>query len=242
MKIEIKKTIDIKNINQWFNVAPPEGGEKQWVEGRSAMEMARLALSRRFPELICQVLKECEIKDDYFLCEPEALTPFEKGMGNSGPRHHDLLMIGKDTIIGIEAKVSEPFDKKIKDKRFGASDNMCRRLDSCIDYLYKNKPDNVEDLYYQLFSATVGSIIEAKKHEKKNVVSLFIVFDGDVLKEPQYEDKVKENEKAFKAFCQSFGLDETGGKIPNIPKAIDVNCWIKKIKIHIDNYSFSQNK
>ena len=242
MKIIIQKKVEIQTLDQWFNVAPPEGGSKQWKVGRSALEMARFALSKEFPTMIDKVLKECGLKDRSFICEPEALTSFEQGMGTGGPRHHDLLMIGNNTVIGIEAKVSEPFDKRIEDKRKGATDNMKQRLNSCLDYLYKRRPDNAEKMYYQLFSATIGSIIAAKTLKDKdiqNVISLFVIFVDNVDKEEGYDDHVKDNNDAFKVFCESFGLDENGGKLPEIPKAPGINCWIKKVIVHIGDYSVS---
>ena len=233
MKINIEKSVKIENLVQWFEVAQPKGGNVHWKPGRSAMEMARFALSNEFAKVISKVLKECGLKDCNFKCEPEKQTTFEKGMGTGGPRNHDLLMLGDDILIGIEAKVSESFDEKIKDKRKNATENMHLRLNSCLDYLYETRPQNAEDLYYQLFSSTVGSIIEAKRQKKNNVISLFVVFVGDVDKEDKYETNVNNNDIAFNEFCQTFGLGENGGKLPKIPGAPDVNCWIKKIKINI---------
>ena len=234
MKISITKKVEIDSPTQWFHVAPPEGGTKQWKVGRSAFEMARFALSKEFPEIIKEVLSECGLSETGFTCEPEKTTSFEKSMGTGGPRHHDLLMIGDgDTIIGIEAKVSESFDKRIEEKRKGAKENMNLRLNSCLDYLYETRPKNAERLYYQLLSATIGSIIEAKNLNKHNVISLIIVFEGEVDKEKDYDQHVKDNEDAFKDFCSTFNLDEKGGKLPDIPKAPGINCWIKKIKVNI---------
>ena len=238
MKISINKTVEIKDLDQWFHVAPPEGRLKQWKVGRSAMEMARFALSNEFPKVIAKLLEECGLKESAFSCEPEALTNFENNMGKSGPRHHDLLMVGKDTIIGIEAKVSESFDKTINEKRKGATENMNIRLNSCIEFLYENEPEAVEELYYQLLSATIGSVIEAQRQMKKNVISLFIVFTGNIDAEKDYEKHIKDNDDAFRVFCSTFKLSEKGGKIPSIPKAPDINCWINKIEINIGNYSY----
>lgn len=238
MKIEITKKVGISSLEQWFNAAPPKGEAMQWKPGRSALELARFALSNRFPEFIEGILTEYGIKENTFVCEPEAETPFEKGMGTSGPRNHDLLMLGKKTVIGIEAKVSETFDKQIKDKRIGASDNMMTRLDKCLDFIYEERPANAEDLYYQLFSATVGTVIEAKKHNYKNAVALFIVFVGDVAKEPKYAEHIKTNNDAFTAFCKTFGLEEKGGRLPELPGAPGVNVWIRKCEVNIGDYQF----
>lgn len=238
MKITISKTVKITSPEQWFNCAPPKGGAIQWKPGRSAQEMARFALSTQFPILIENILAEYGIKDSAFTCEPEAETPFENGMGTSGPRNHDLLMLGNDTAIGVEAKVSESFDKQIKEKRIGASKNMHTRLDSCLDFMYSSRPDNAEELYYQLFSATIGTIIEAKKNHFKNAIALFVVFVGNVAKEPNYADHLSINKKAFADFCASFGLDEKGGRLPEVPGAKGIKVWIKKVEVNIENFKF----
>ena len=207
------------------------------------MEMARFALSERFPSFISDITKSIGCKDSHFDCEPEALTPFNKEMGKSGPRHHDLLLVGKDLVIGIEAKVSEPFDLRIGDKRKKAendhNDNMLLRLDSCLEFLYgKDIPQNTDGLYYQLFSATVGTIIAAQKKGIKKALVLIITFTGNVEKEKNYYSNVNENENAFKAFCNSLGLGEEGGKIPIIPGSNQTECWIKSVKVDIGEYAF----
>lgn len=240
MRITIEKNLQISTVDQWFQVAPPKGESSQWRPGRSAMEMARFALSDKFPTFIANIIRDIGDQEDYFTCEPEAKTSFSKGMGTSGPRNHDLLMIGSSMVIGLEAKVSEPFDKQIKAKRIGATDNMKCRLNACLDYLYgeNNHPGNAEDLYYQLFSATIGTILEAERNKKKKALVLFITFNGDVDKEPQYADHIQANDEAFKSFCTSLGLSEKGGKLSSIPgaKDKDLECWIKGVKVTIGDY------
>ena len=200
------------------------------------MEMARLALSTRFEGIINGILEEVNGRDNTFICEPEALTYFANGMGSSGPRHHDLLMVGEETVIGIEAKVSESFDKRIKEKREKAGQNMNTRLDSCLHFMYgENLPDNAENLYYQLFSATIGTILEAQRKGKKRAIALFLTFVGNVCKEKDYEDKVSEKKLAFKEFCSTLGLDENGGKISDVPgiENEEIESWILNVEITI---------
>jgi len=239
MKVSISKKVNITSVNQWFNVAPPEGGVSQWRPGRSAMEMARFALSDGFPVFISEELKRCGIRESYLECEPEALTPFPSEMGINGPRHHDLLMLGKNVVVGIEAKVSESFDKRIGDKKKGATDNMKTRLKTSLEYIYgDNVPEHSDELFYQLFSATIGTLEEAKKRDKKKAVILFVTFVGDVSKEKDYDNNVRTNNEAFKSFCQTLGLDEKGGKLSSVPGAEGIECWIRKIDVNVGSYSF----
>ena len=232
----------ITSVEEWFNAAPPKGEKTQWKVGRSAMEMARFAVSDDFSKFISTVSKWAKIDDTNYDCEPEAKTTFNKGMGSGGPRNHDLLMVGDSSVIGIEAKVSESFDKQISEKRIGATDNMHTRLDSCLSFLYGEKlPNNAEQMYYQLFSATIGTIIEAQRRGKKKAVVLFLTFTGNVSKESDYNDKVAINEKAFMAFCNSLGLGEEGGKLNFIPGLGDnqIDCFVKSVKVEIAyNYGY----
>lgn len=233
MKIEIEKTLKIKSLGDWFNYAPPKGEEKQWEKGRSALEMASFALSDKFCPEIEKVLKDCGMKcKQNFVCEPEAETYFPSDrFGIRGPRNHDLLMHSDDLVIGIEAKFSETFDKEISDRMEGASDNLKKRIRAFSNMLYGDKePENFKELRYQLFSATVGTIIEAQQRSIKNCIMLVVVFVGKGVKEDKnYQNKVVTNDKDYIEFCRSLGIPDVGGKIV----VENINCWIKKIKVTI---------
>ena len=160
MKIIIEKNeTKITTIDEWFNLAPPMGRKKQWKMGRSAMEMARFALSDSFPLFISNVLHGLGLEESVFYCEPEVVTSFGNGFGKGGGRNHDFRMTGKETLICIEAKVSEPFDKQVKDVNN-------ERLNKLKSFLYGDRNVNVDNLYYQLFTGTVGSIKEAERINK----------------------------------------------------------------------------
>ena len=40
----------IHSVEEWLSVAPPAGGERQWREGRSAMELACRWMGGRVPD------------------------------------------------------------------------------------------------------------------------------------------------------------------------------------------------
>lgn len=231
MSITIKKTVKITNLGDWFKYASPKGEEKQWKKGRSALEMASFALSDDFEAQIRNVLSDCGINGNVNLtCEPEAETRFpSKVYGTGGPRNHDLLITSENIVVGVEAKVSEPFDKKISERKKNASNNLLKRIEGFADLLYgERRPDNFDDLRYQLFSATVGTIIEANNRNVDNAIMLVIVFEGNgVDKEKDYKKNVEQNDDDYKKFCQSLGLSENGGVI----NVSGTKCWIKKIKV-----------
>ena len=107
MKVEIKKTVSIKNADNWKDYAPPKDAKTQWKDGRSAKELARFVTSEEFIPFLRAFLKDLGIKNQDFEAEPEAETYFpEKEFGKSGPRNHDLLMndAGLDTV-SVSARI-----------------------------------------------------------------------------------------------------------------------------------------
>lgn len=235
MKITIRKEEEINSLERWKELAGPKSKVKHWKRGRSAFEFARYALSDNFTEFIENLLSNYNITEDSFICEPEALTSFEKGMGKVGPRNHDLLMLGKNTVIGIEAKVSESYDKTIKAKRESGGENMKTRVNACLDFMHKERPANEEKLYYQLYSATIGTVLEAKKRGLSNALVLFVVFVGNVAKGRNYDKQIKTNNDAFIEFCKTLNVAEDGGYLSEIPGAPSIKVRIKKVEVNIND-------
>ena len=236
-----KKNNKIKTIQEWKEYAGPKGKEKQWVKGRSAWTMADFAINHneKFNDMINQILKECDIEIQNFKCEPEATAGLGKGMKRGGARNHDLLMVGnKNCVIGIEAKVSETFDHKFIDvyKRQGG-DNSTRAF-ALKEFLAPKK--NVDEIGYQLFTATRGTIISAKKIGYEKSILLIIVFVGDITlnkgETPEkYENIIKKNDEDFSKYLETIESSDKG----MIQREVDgktMRCWVKKIKICIPEY------
>jgi len=239
MTISIEKNgHQITSTKEWFEFAPPKGKEKQWKEGRSALEMANFSLSNSFPILITKVLNETKLSpsETGFICEPEANSSFGKGFGKGEPRNHDLLMIGKNTLIGIEAKVSESFDVRIREKRKQVKSEQ--RINKFLDFVYGDKkPNNVENLYYQLFSAVLGSIKEAERRNISNVIVLVLVFKDPRITNTAELNSIKNNNTAYDDFIKSLyvNMEEPF----HFPEAQSINCWVKKVEVEIGvKYSF----
>lgn len=243
MKTEFfKKNNKIKTFEEWKEYAGPKRQDKQWVKGRSAWTMADFAINHneKFNDIINQILKECDIEIQDFNCEPEATAGLGNGMKRGAPRSHDLLMVGnKNCVIGIEAKVSETFDDKFIDvyKRQGG-DNSTRAF-ALKKFLAPEK--NIDEIGYQLFTATRGSIITAKKNEYENSIMLIIVFVGDIAlnkgETPEkYEKIIKKNDEDFSKYLEAIESSNKG----MIQREVDgktIRCWVKKIKISIPNYT-----
>lgn len=235
MDIIFKKDNNIITESNWEASWQPKD-KKQWKDGRSSKELAKFAYSNSFKLLISHILKVCDIEDQNFLCEPEAKNSLGVGF-NKGCRNHDLLMVGdKDCVIGVEAKVDEPFDPDWidvlnKQKKKYDDDETKTRAYKLRKYLANNK--NVDDIGYQLFTATRGTIASAIKNKRKKCVVLIIVFDGNIEPGPNHNDKVDKNNKDFQKFCKIVGADDKPLHLD------DVDCWIKKVTVTIaTTYSF----
>lgn len=240
MKIKVeKKSRQINTVDDWKRYAPPMEVNKQWKKGRSAFCLASFVLSDKFGAKIQELIESLGLScPAEFVCEPEAQTSFPvESMGERGPRNHDLLMVSDDLLIGIEAKVSESFADTIKDwKEKGRQNkdggkNRTKRLEGFCDILYgNNRPDNLNELRYQLFAATVGTILEAKERGIKKCMMLVLVFEGNVARESDYDNNVKKNDEDFGNFCNSLNLPNDGGKITRG----ELQCWVKKITVSVD--------
>jgi hypothetical protein len=252
MKLTIKKTKEIFDITTWFKFAEPEGGESQWEEGRSAMEFARYMTSsnKKMPSEIKRYLQSIGMKDNEFECYPEEVTSYKNcNLGQGSGRHHDGLLVSKNYLVGIEAKVSEPFDHPISHKLKNRKDssNMHKRIYGSLKILNPDFDDktmnSVGDLMYQLISGAVGTIIESRRKDITKAAFLIIEFKGCVKKEKNYQSLVDNNEEAYNKFLKFLHLENKSDK----ERFIDVDdgkirLWINMIKINIktDGYKYSE--
>ena len=252
MKLEIKKYNAIKDLGTWFKYAEPEGGESQWAEGRSAMEFARYMISsnKNLPKEISSYLGSIGFKNENYTCYPEEVTSFDNfDLGKGSGRHHDGLLVSKSYLVGIEAKVSEPFDYPVFKKLDNKGANMRKRIFNSLKILKSGFKDetlkSVESLMYQLISGSVGTIIESYKRNIYNSAFLIIEFDGEVQKEKSYLENVKNNQKAYDEFLRFLNLTDKDNKnryIDVIIKDRKIRIWINKIRITIKKggYEYSQ--
>lgn len=234
MKISFKKREEpIENLTKWENLGGPKS-KKHWKDGRSSYEMAAFSIERKdqLVNLVKNLLQEFELYEQDFVCEPEAKTGLGKGMGKGGSRNHDLLMVGKDVVIGVEAKVSEKFDNDTiseKIKKQTKDDAMNTRAQKLIDFLASGE-ENCQ-IGYQLFSATRGTMSAAAKIGYKKCIQLVLIFEGNVKKENDYLNKCKKNDEDFKEFLKI--TKAANGDIKRTIEGQEVTCLIKKVKVQV---------
>jgi len=203
----------IKNEMDWFNIAPPEKGAEHWKDGRSAKELAKYFTAEggtRIPTAIKELLETYGVKDEQFICYPEHETKFDDFKGNG--RKHDLLMVHKDIIIGIEAKAGEELGRTIQNEierannaaqlRSSGKTNLPDRIKGLAKSIFDD--DNllqIHNLRYQLLHATAGTLCEARERGVSRAVLLILNFKPYV-KTNVRKVYFKENEMAIENYIK----------------------------------------
>lgn len=229
-----KEGMAIDSLEAWKKLGKTKKDD-QWKEGRSARLMAELAIERKpeFAKRVSDLLAECGIAEQDFVCEPEAKTCLGEEMYPRGPRNHDLLMLGKDCVIGIEAKVSEPFGKEIGKQQKSTKGNISKRAELLRKFLMPDKTqDEVSGIGYQLFTATRGTMCAALEHGVEKCIMLVITFKGNVEKEDDYDTLCAKNAEDFDDFLKATGADGNGRIAREIGNKA-VSCWIKHIDVTV---------
>lgn len=225
-----KKGNQINSVDDWYNYAPPMDKDKHWKDGRSAKELANYIIGGEgyLPQELDDILeKDIKCQQDIILeGEPEAITGLKsRGQG----RTHDLLLVKEnEVVVGIEAKVDESFGETIceiiKDPK--TSEGKCERL----KYLYKCIYDseiNDKNLKYQLLTATVGTLKEAKKAKAKKAVLVIITFKSGLG--DKY--KMEENKTDLDYFMRTISKYKQSGGFYILPGFEDIEFYIKDLDV-----------
>jgi hypothetical protein len=199
----------INSVDQWLQIAPPAKGEKHWQDGRSAKELAKAWFRNGIadiPEELNLILDShntiCNFQMDFGIPEHETKLDGFKG----GYRNHDLIISGTSaggrTIIGVEAKVDEPFGDiaslyAAKSMQAKASSKVSERVQQLSKALFDTL--DTSELRYQLIHSIAGTLIEASR--QKAVQAVFIVHEF-LPSGGQYSRKAKQNEVDLQRFVQ----------------------------------------
>jgi hypothetical protein len=181
-------TLSIRSIDDWYKLAPPKGGDRQWKDGRSAKELARAwcaAGEPCAPTVIGQLLSPLLSTEQLAACDgwPEHQIPIDDLPGE--PPNIDLALVGDGhhgrTAVCIEAKADEPFDDDVlsllnaavvkiaRDERTGAVERLQRLAERILPRWETGLP-HLADLRYQLLTATAAVLALARAHRAKIAV------------------------------------------------------------------------
>jgi hypothetical protein len=198
MTILILKDRTGQIINDWTAWTPPKQLH-HWKAGRSAMELARCWFKSGTPQ--CPPELEALLATNTYTTNlefdegyPEFVTALpERGEG----RNHDLMLKAHTPtasgVVGIEAKVDEPFGKKIGEywQEAKASTKPTRvpeRIQALLEIVFgaQAQPDVQPwcDLRYQLLTAVAGTLLQAANEQVP--LAIFVVHEfPTVLAKPQ---------------------------------------------------------
>lgn len=176
-----KDGIQLADLELWRVHGGPKR-DSQWVDGRSAKELARAWLSSAVSGLLPPEVEATLASHPAFgpmlewRAEPEVKLPFDNFRGE--PRNTDLLIHARDQhgafIIAIEGKADEPFGETVGDALSAALERQLstsgrsmgiKRIEQLASALFKHQREGeaaLGELRYQLLTATAGALCAAR--------------------------------------------------------------------------------
>lgn len=189
---------EIVDCDSWYLHAPPEGGSKQWRDGYSAKEQAKAwcrSGSVAVPEEVWSAMSDFVVGGaDEIYARPEHVTRLDRF---SRARQHDLFACVRRNgetvlVVGVEAKACETFDGIVADRATAVPPSKkrarCNLLSRALfgrEVLDEETGAVLDERLsrhgYQLWTAAVGTIIEAQQRGVDQVLVLVQQFvPGDV--------------------------------------------------------------
>ncbi len=249
-----KNGSEIHSVEDWLQFAPPKEGLRQWKDGRSAKELAKIWFPKpgtpQIPAGLTTLLNSIPDLSDTKIIEgiPEHKIPLDNFRGET--RNADLVLVGTNgdtnVSINIEAMADESFDQTLYQKLRSVRNPKSKipaRIDLLCDSLFGQTPESNPDLLnlrYQLLTGCAGTLIEASKVGAGVAVFVIHVFISDAVK----RKKVQSNDNDYLHFMKYLtdgAIDKTdddaligpllvpGG--PFIPS--DTALYVGKIKTEV---------
>lgn len=199
----VKAGQPIRTLDEWKRLAPPKS-PGQWVDGRSAKEVARAWLEGDGVKLPKEVQLALAAHPMFgpvvtWEAEPEARLPFDNFPGET--RNSDLAVFPQDAfgpyVLAVEAKADEPFGETVGTTLANALEsrienprsNGIARIESLVSRLLR--PHNgcaakATDLRYQLLTACAGAVEEARRRVMARAVLLVHEFVTDATSDANH--------------------------------------------------------
>jgi hypothetical protein len=180
--------VEIDSEDSWLLHAPPEKGEDQWKDGYSAKEQAKAWLRPGRPEVPDEwwaAIADLAGEVDEIHGRPEHQTALDRF---ARKRQHDLFAClrrsGEMTAaVGVEAKACEDFDGLVGDRATAEAPSNKRARCNLLAGAVFGRPVFDEDTGaildaklaghgYQLWTAAVGTLIEAQARDLADAILL----------------------------------------------------------------------
>lgn len=177
---DFEKKQVITDVETWLKLCPPQNKDKQWVDYRSAKEMAKFwdneDNQKAFSDFFTKSNNQIKFENGI----PEMAMKFD---GYKSPRKTDLAIFGKmgskDTLISIEGKADEPYGENLFKDEFiqsimtKAITPKSSKINRCIELFQSyNCVAEFLNIRYQLLHWLAGSI---KMAESKNIDTIFLI-------------------------------------------------------------------
>lgn len=196
---------EIVDLASWLAHAPPEKGTAQWRDGYSAKEQAKSWLRSGAPAVPTELLEALAGlglgEFDEVFGRPEHVTRLDDyGRG----RQHDLFGCARHEgatrfVIGVEAKACEGFDGTVADRGADGPPSKKRARCNLLAAALFGRPvldehtgtvldEDLGSHGYQLWTAAVGTIIEAQRRNVEDAVLLVQQFLPRNLTEAREHD------------------------------------------------------
>ncbi len=208
----------IRSMEDWLRIAPPKGKDAQWVDGRSAKELARAWFPEPgdpvVPGELSEMLASCDDIGDVEFHEgwPECPVALDDFPGET--RNADLLLTGLcnfgPVIVSVEAKADEELGPTLAKQLSSAKSDASRipeRVENLCHGLFGRPYDadpKLDDLRYQLLTGSAGALIEALNHQAVAAVFCIHEFIGAATDDL----KLRRNEGDIGAFIEHLSSGE----------------------------------
>jgi hypothetical protein len=178
----------LETLADWRNHSGPVSG-RDWAEGRSGRELARAWIEGDAATQVTSLLTSAPALGGLVL--DRGIVGKETGFDDTGggPRHHDLLVIGRapsgTVVIGVEGKADEPFDEPLdgwvmRAESRGERSRAPERLDRLTTAFFGTTLDEdplLAPLRYELLSALAGTLADARDQDAARAVLLVHEFE-----------------------------------------------------------------
>ena len=222
MKLRIKKDgNEIATVDDWFRFAPPKKGLRQWVDGRSAKELAKIFLECGGPavppEIRALLSSHRELgRVDLSVALPERKIALDQFPGET--RNADLAAVGKGSVgkvaVTIEAKADEQFGHTIAETLATASlrSNIPKRITALAEAVLGQAGPEINNLRYQVLHGTAASLIFAGEQGAAAAVFIVLEFRGPSC----LKKNLERNNRDFELFIKAISPNAPTPTIGNL--------------------------
>ncbi len=201
----------IHSVDEWRCLASPQGGDKQWKDGRSAKELAKAWFAPKVPRELGRLFESHKLTRGLVVESAIAELTTELDDFPGEPRHHDLVLLCRSgkvrALVGVEAKADEEFGPVIQEelkrvKKSGRHSNLPQRVHQLSQAIFgRSVDDAIGRLRYQLLHGLAGTLIEARSRSCD--VAVFVVHEF-ISDNKTQQQKIDRNVRDFERFVQAL--------------------------------------